>query len=63
MIMAVGNMQTKEEEKLIQKYLALLRYGEHNLRAFHKQENSGPGGQERQARTAQPAAMEGAVRL
>lgn len=63
MIMAAGNKQTKEKEKLIQKYLALLRCDKHNLQAFHKQENTGQEagntrGEEPQ-RAAQPAAMEG----
>lgn len=62
MIIAVGNKQTKEKEKLIQKYLALLRCGKYNLQTFHKQENRGQeDGNTRgeQSLTVQPAAMEG----
>lgn len=40
MVIPVGNKQAKEEENLIQKYLALLKCGKHNLQTFHKQENT-----------------------
>lgn len=53
MVIPVGNKQAKEEENLIQKYLALLRCGKHNLQAFHKQENTG---QEDRARRGEESA-------